>query len=388
MAEPIVHGTRTVPFNTLAAGVQRIRGEIDAALDRVLQSGWFLAGPETTRFEAAFAAYHQEGGAERQCVGVGTGTDALWIGLKALGVEPGDEVLVVANAGVPPVAAVVATGARPVFCDVDAETHTLDPAEIGRAVTPRTRALLVVHLYGRVAAMDRIMAEARKHGLKVLEDCAQAHGARYQGRLAGTFGEAAAFSFFPTKNLGALGDGGAILTTDAAVAARARRLRQYGWERKYISEEHSTVTRLDEVQAAVLSVKLRYLDDWNQERAEHARRYRSLLADVSQVAAPGEVDEGDRHVYHLFVVRVGGGQRDALRAAMSEQGVGVDVHYPLPAHLQKPYVQFGAGEGSLPHTEQSAREVLSLPMYPELPQADLAYVVERVRAFAERTGKG
>jgi dTDP-4-amino-4,6-dideoxygalactose transaminase len=367
---------RRVPFNALAPGVQAIRPELDAAIARVLDSGWFLLGPELSAFEQAFAQYH---GPACQAVGVGSGTDALRIGLSALGVEPGDDVLVVANAGVPPVAAVVAAGARPVFCDVDPTTHTLDPAEIARRVTPRSRAVLVVHLFGQPAAMDAIVAEAGRFGLRVLEDCAQAHGARLGGRLVGTFGDAAAFSFYPTKNLGALGDAGAVLTADPGVAEQARLLRMYGWRQKYLSERHSTVSRLDELQAACLAVKLRHLDAWNATRRHLAGLYRAALAELApRVALPPEGG-----VFHLFVVRTASvADREALRTYLAEHGVGTDVHYPWPVHLQPPYAPFGLGPGSLPATEQLAQEVLSLPLYPELPGADLAYVADQVRAWA------
>ena len=368
---------RRIPFNALAPGVQAIRPELDGAIARVLDSGWFLLGPELSGFEQEFAAYH--GGGALQAVGVGSGTDALRIGLSALGVQSGDDVLVVANAGVPPVAAVVAAGARPVFCDVDPSTHTLDPAEIGRRVTPRSRALLVVHLFGQPAPMDAIVAAARRFGLRVLEDCAQAHGARHQGRLVGTWGDAAAFSFYPTKNLGALGDAGAVLTADPAVAEQARLLRMYGWRHKYLSERHSTVSRLDELQAACLAVKLRHLDAWNATRRHLAGLYRSRLADLApRVALPPE--DG---VFHLFVVRTRNlADRDGLRGYLAEQGIGTDVHYPWPAHLQPPYAEFGLGPGSLPATEHLAQQVLSLPLYPELPEADLAYVADQVHAWA------
>lgn len=367
---------RRVPINSLAAGVQAIRPEVDAAIARVLDRGFFLLGPETDAFEHAFAAYH--GMADSPAVGVGTGTDALWIGLKALGVEPGDEVLVTANAGVPPVAAVVAAGARPVYCDVDPETQVLDPAEIARRVTPRTKAVLVVHLYGRAAPMDAILPLARARGLKVLEDCAQAHGARRQGRLVGTWGDAAAFSFFPTKNLGAFGDAGTLLTADPAVAERARLLRLYGWREKYLSEEHSTVTRLDEIQAAILGVRLRHLDQANARRQAIAQRYAAAFAGIDGLRIPAPAETGGQHVYHLYVVRVRSARRDALRARLTASGVGTDVHYPHPVHLQAPY---RTGESALPVTEAEAREVLSLPMYPELSDADADYVADQVRAF-------
>ncbi len=361
--------SRQVPFNVLSPGVQAIRAELDAAVKRVLDRGYFLMGPELLAFEDQFAAYHGQG---MQSVGVASGTDALRIGLLALGVEPGDEVLIVANAGVPPVAALVATGARPVFCDVDPATHALDPLEIDRLVTPRTRAVVVVHLYGHAAPMDAIMAHARAHALKVLEDCAQAHGARSAGRVVGTFGDAAAFSFYPTKNLGALGDAGAVLTADPHVADQARLLRMYGWRQRYVSEVHSTVSRLDEIQAALLAAKLAHLDDWNVARLHLAERYRSQLRGV--VRLPPE--EG---VFHLFVVRTP--QRDALKAYLAERGIGTDVHYPKPVHLQAPYAQYGDGPGSLPATEQLAVEILSLPIYPELSPDDVDYVCQTLRTY-------
>jgi dTDP-3-amino-3,4,6-trideoxy-alpha-D-glucose transaminase len=360
---------RKVPFNVLAPGVRTVRSELDAALARVLDRGWFLMGPELEAFETQFAAYH---GGGRYAVGVGSGTDALRIGLQALGVQAGDEVLTVANAGVPPIAAVVASRARPVFCDVDLGTHALDPAEIDGRVTSRTKVLLVVHLYGHPAPMGAILDRARAHHLKVLEDCAQAHGARLDGQQVGTFGDAAAFSFYPTKNLGALGDAGALLTADPAVAEQARLLRMYGWRQRYVSELHSTVSRLDELQAALLTTKLRHLDDWNAARRALAARYRRNLSGLVDLPP-------DNGVFHLFVVRAR--RRDALRAHLADAGVGADVHYPLPAHLQAPYASFAAGGGSLPRTERLAQEVLSLPMYPELAVDDVDYVCQVVRAY-------
>jgi dTDP-4-amino-4,6-dideoxygalactose transaminase len=359
---------RRVPFNTLGPGVAAIRPELDSAIQRVLDRGWFLMGPELEAFERAFADYHQSG---LQTVGVGSGTDALRIGLEALGVGPGDDVLTVANAGVPPVAALVATGARPVFCDVDPGTHTLDPDEIDRRLTPRTRAILVVHLYGHAADMERIMERARVHGLRVLEDCAQAHGARYMDRPVGTLADAAAFSFYPTKNLGALGDAGALLTADTAIAERARLLRMYGWRQRYVSEVQSTVSRLDELQAALLTTKLHHLDEWNAQRIRLAAHYRASLEGVVELPPEGGV-------FHLFVIR--SERRDALRAYLADKGVATDVHYPLPAHLQAPYAAYGAGAGSLLHTERLAREVLSLPIYPELSDDDVDYVAQVLRA--------
>ena len=360
---------RQVPFNVLSPGVQAIRAELDAAIARVLDRGWFLMGPELEGFERDFAAYH---GPDQVAVGVGSGTDALRIGLGALGVAPGDDVLVTANAGVPPVAAILAAGCRPVFCDVDPSRHTLDPDDVDRRLTPNARALLAVHLYGQPAAMQPIVERAHGRGLKVLEDCAQAHGARYRGGLVGTLGDAAAFSFYPTKNLGALGDAGALLTSDAQVAERARLLRMYGWRTRYVSEVHGTVSRMDEVQAAALRIKLGHLDEWNARRRQIAERYRSKLENVVDVPPLDGV-------FHLFVIR--SRARDELKRHLAEHGVGTDVHYPLPAHLQTPYAQYGDGPGSLPNTERLAREVLSLPIYPELSDDSVDYVCQVLRTY-------
>ncbi|HEY1294352.1 MAG TPA: DegT/DnrJ/EryC1/StrS family aminotransferase [Chloroflexota bacterium] len=356
-----------VPFNVLAPGVQSIRGELDTAIARVLDSGWFLMGPELQAFEREFADYYASG---QEAVGLGSGTDALRIGLLALGVGPGDEVLITANAGVPPVAAVVATGARPVFCDVDPATHTLDPNEVDRRVTSRARAIVVVHLYGHPADMGAIGERAQQHGLKVLEDCAQAHGARLDGRLVGTWGDAAAFSFYPTKNLGALGDAGALLSADPAVIERARLLRMYGWRQQYVSELHSTVSRMDDLQAAILRVKLHHLDEWNAVRVGLAERYLAQLPETVTPPPRGGV-------FHLFVIQ--STERDALKAHLAESGVSTGIHYPLAAHQQTPYAQFASGP--LPTTERLAREVLSLPLYPELSEASVEYVVKVLRAY-------
>lgn len=365
---------RAVPFNALAPGVQAMRSELDAAIARVLDRGWFVMGPEVPAFEQQFAAYH---GPDLEAVGVGSGTDALTIGLQALGVQPGDEVLVVANAGVPPVAAVVAAGARPVFCDVDPTTQTLEPGEIDRLATPRLRAVLVVHLFGQAASMTEIVERAHARGLKVLEDCAQAHGALHAGQVVGTLGDAAAFSFYPTKNLGALGDAGAILTPDPHVADQARLRRMYGWRKRYISDVHSTVSRLDELQAALLAAKLPHLDQWNAARRRLAQRYSAGLRGLVELpCADG--------VFHLFVVRTP--RRDALRGYLADRGIGTDVHYPCPTHLQAPYAAYGGGLGALPRTELLAQEILSLPMYPELTDDDVDYVVEQVRAFSASHG--
>lgn len=333
-----------------------------------------------------------------------SGTEAIWLALLAVGVQPGDEVLTAANAGVPPVAAIELAGARPVFADVDPATHALDPERVAAAVTPRTRALLPVHLYGHPADLAALLEIARRHDLRLVEDASQAHGAEYrpsgpggqrsgvgqsgQGwpagaswRRVGTFGDAAAFSLYPTKNLGALGDAGVVLTNDERVAERLRLLRQYGWRERYRSEIRGVNSRLDELQAAVLRVKLRHLEVLNAARRALAARYRAGLAGLDGLELPGEAPWA-RHVYHLYVVQTD--RRDALRAYLRERGVGSGVHYPLPAHLQPAYRDLGYCPGSLPATERLAERVLSLPLYPGLDPAQVDLVADHVRAFLTR----
>lgn len=362
-----------IPLFTLERQIAALRPEIDAAIARVLDSGWFILGEEVAAFEAEFAA---SCGAAH-AVGVASGTDALHLALRAAGVEPGDEIITTANAGVPGVAAIELAGARPMFVDVDPTTHNMSPAQLEGAVTARTRAILVVHLYGQPSDMDPILAVARSHDLVVIEDAAQAHGAEYGRRAVGTLGRLGCFSFYPTKNLGAFGDGGAVVTDDADLADRLRRLRQYGWETQYHATLRGINSRLDEVQAAILRVKLPHLPGWVARRREIAARYTEALAD-SAVIPPAEAP-GRRHAYHLFVVR--SGQRDLLQAFLRERGIRTGIHYPLPVHLQPAYRHLSYEPGSLPVTERQAGEVLSLPMFPELTDAEVETVVETIRAF-------
>jgi dTDP-4-amino-4,6-dideoxygalactose transaminase len=363
----------TVPFHDLRPQHEGLADDLRAAVHRVLGRGWFVLGPEVEAFEAAFAAYH---GAPH-AVGVANGTDAVELALRAAGVGPGDEVITVAHTAVATVCAVERAGATPVLVDIDPHTFTLDVAAARAAVTPRTRAVVPVHLYGHPADLAGLTELARWAGLLLVEDCAQAHGARYRGRPVGTYGDLAAFSFYPTKNLGACGDGGAVLTRDAALAERLRRLRHYGQTDRYHHAERGVNSRLDEVQAAVLGVKLAALDRHNDARRALADRYRCGLAGVQ---VPGEYPDGDavRHVYHLYVVRHP--RRDALRARLAERGVGTLVHYPVPVHRQPAYADLGYRPGSLPHTERAAREVVSLPLYPGLTAARQDQVIEAVRA--------
>jgi dTDP-3-amino-3,4,6-trideoxy-alpha-D-glucose transaminase len=360
-----------IPFNDLRPLVQRYRPTFDAALARVLDRGWFILGPEVEAFESEFAAYHGPG---QQAVAVGHGTDAIELALRAAGIGPGDEVITTPLTAVPTVCAIEGAGARPVFADIDPRTCNIDAAAVRAAITPRTRAVVPVHLYGRPADMPAILEVARSASLLVIEDCAQAHGARIGGRLVGTFGDAAAFSFYPTKNLGAFGDAGAVLTADAVLAERVRRLRNYGQADRYQHVERGVNSRLDDIQAALLRVLLARLDEHNDERRRLAARYRRQLRGVGLPAD----EPGLHHVYHLFVVRHP--DRDALQRRLRECGVGSMSHYPRPVHLQPAYADLGYPEGSLPAAERAAREVLSLPLYVGLADAQVDHVCGAVAA--------
>jgi len=349
------------------------RAEIDAAITRVLLSGRYILGEEVTAFESEFAAYV---GAE--CgVGVGSGTEALHLALRACGVNAGDEVITVSHTAVATVSAIELCGATPVLVDIDPESFTMDPECLEPRLSARTKAVVVVHLYGQAAELEVIIGFARRHNLRVVEDCAQAHGARYRDRPVGSWGDVGCFSFYPTKNLGALGDGGMLVTSDRELAARARRLREYGWGERYVSELPGWNSRLDAIQAAVLRAKLSHLESDNAARRDRARTYEGGLRDLSLVA-PREAP-GRAHVYHLYVVR--SPQRDALKAHLEGAGVAALIHYPVPVHLQPAYRGRLPGANDLDETERAAREVLSLPMYPELTEQEQGVVITAVRAF-------
>ena len=348
------------------------RAEIDAAIAHVLDAGRYILGEETRAFEREFAEYLGVGHA----IGVGSGTEALHLALRACGVGPGDEVITVSHTAVATVAAIELAGAEPRLVDIDPQTCTLDPRQLERAITSRTRAVVPVHLYGAPADLDPIFDIAYRHGLKVIEDCAQAHGATYRGRRVGAWGDVAAFSFYPTKNLGAIGDGGLVATGDARLAERARLLREYGWSERYVSAIAGWNSRLDELQAAILRVKLRFLDADNARRLELAAIYDELLPPgVRKPAAP----DGGEHVYHLYVIRHP--RRDRLAAHLRDKDIGTGIHYPVPIHLQPAYRGRLGDAGSLPETERAAREILSLPMYPELADDQARQVAEAIRAF-------
>ena len=359
-----------VPQANPGAGYRAHKAEIDAAISRALDSGWYILGQEGRAFETEFAAWLGAG----TVVGCGNGTDAIALALRGLGVGAGSTVVTVSHTAVATVAAIESTGATPLLIDVEPDHYTMDPAELAQVLAdppaglPPIRAVVPVHLYGQVADVEVIGTLCRRHGALLIEDCAQAHGAKRNGRLAGTFGDAATFSFYPTKNLGALGDGGAVVARDPAVAARLAALRQYGWTRHYISDEIGMNSRLDELQAAILRVKLTHLDAANARRRDIASAYNAVLG----ARAPLQ-RRGSRHVYHLYVVRVA--DRDKVQARLREKGIGSGVHYPVPVHLQPAYHgRLALGPSRCAETERAAAEVLSLPLYPELTDEQVALV--------------
>jgi dTDP-3-amino-3,4,6-trideoxy-alpha-D-glucose transaminase len=360
-----------VPFLALGRRVAAMRPELDATLAAVLDGGRFVGGEPVEAFEQAFAAYC----GAAYAVGVASGTDAVELALRAAGVGAGDEVIAPANTCVPTIAGIEATGATPVLVDADPASFALDPAALPAALSARTRAIVPVHLYGQTAEMEPIVSFAREHGLRVVEDAAQAHGAEYRGRRAGTLGDAAAFSFYPTKNLGALGDAGAVVTDDPELAERARLLRQYGEPRPYESVLAGGNSRLDTLQAAVLGLALGRLEAWIERRRALADRYRAALAGLDDVVLPEELP-GRRHVFHLFVVRTPG--RDRLRERLAERGVETLVHYPRPVHLQPAYARLA--RAGLETSERLCAEVVSLPLYPELSDEEAELVAGAVRA--------
>lgn len=373
MTPPAPSSTAAVPFLDLDALHAIIRPELDAAWQRVMRGGQFIMGDELAAFEAEFARYCEA----QHCIGVGNGLDALTLILRALGIGPGDEVIVPSKTFVATWLAVSEAGAVPVPVEPEAGGFTIDPNAVEARITPRTRAIMPVHLYGHPADMTALADIARRHALALIEDAAQAHGARHRGRRAGSFGTAAGFSFYPGKNLGALGDGGAVVTSDPALAERVRRLRNYGSSRKYVHEEQGVNSRLDELQAALLRVKLRHLDNWNAARRAAVARYREALAGAD-VVLPVEAPHAES-VWHLFVIR--SRARDALQSHLAARGVSSVIHYPVPPHLQGAYRDAGWGQGALPLAERLAAEVLSLPMGPTLTPAQIEAVATAVRSF-------
>lgn len=363
-----------IPFVDLKAQYLSIKSEVDAAIQGVLESCQFTLGSEVAAFEEEFAAYC----GAKHGIGVNTGTSALHLALLAADIGPGDEVITVPFTFVATVAAIHYTGATPVFVDVDPDTLTMDPAALEKAITPRTRAILPVHLHGQTAEMDAIVAIARRFGLLVVEDACQAHGAEYRGRRAGSLGDLACFSFYPGKNLGAYGEGGMVVTGDAALARKIRMLRDWGAEKRYHHVLKGYNYRLEGIQGAVLRVKLRHLEAWTEARRAAAARYDALLAG-SGVPTPVALPH-NRHVYHIYAIRTR--ERAAWQDALTAQGIQTGIHYPIPVHLLPAYADLGYEAGDFPHAERAADEVLSLPIFPELGAQQCETVARAVRALA------
>ena len=362
-----------IKFGDLQREYQEIKGELDAAALRVLGSGWFILGKELDGFEQAFAAYL----GVSHVIGCASGTEAIALALMACDVGPGDEVITVAHTAVPTISAISMTGARPVFVDIEPDGCLMDVSLMESAITPRTAAILPVHLYGQCVDMYRLSALASRHGIPVVEDCAQAGGATYRGRKAGSLGQVAAFSFYPSKNLGCYGDGGAVATDDPTLADKLKMLRNYGQRQRYHHEIIGINSRLDEIQAAILVAKLPHLDAWNRRRRDIAASYTAALAGLP-VRAPVESPENE-HVYHLYVIQAA--ERDRLQASLAERGIQTLIHYPVPAHLQPAYASLGYTASGLPVTERAADAILSLPIYPQLTDAEVAAVVAAIREF-------
>ncbi len=373
-------GTITIPQANPGAGYRALKGEIDAAVARALDSGWYILGGEGRAFEDEFSAWLGAG----KTVGCGNGTDAIALTLRGLGIGPGCAVATVSHTAVATVAAIEMVGATPLLIDIDPVHYTLDPAALADALAhppaglPPVRAVIVVHLYGQPGDILAIRDLCRQHGLALIEDCAQAHGARQDGQRVGTFGDAATFSFYPTKNMGALGDGGAVVMHDSAQAGEVAALRQYGWHKHYISDSAGVNSRLDELQAAILRVKLKHIDAQNARRQAIAAAYDAAL-EGSALVRPARRPGAD-HVFHLYVVR--SAERDALQARLREEGIGSGIHYPAPVHLQPAYDgRVAMGPTGLAQTERASREVLSLPLYPELTDEQVARVCEVLRGL-------
>jgi dTDP-4-amino-4,6-dideoxygalactose transaminase len=363
-----------IPLVDIQAQYRTIQPAIEAAALRVLSSGRYVLGPDVAEFEQSFAAYCNV----RHAIAVNSGTSALHLSLLGAKVGPGDEVITTPFTFVATAAAICATGARPVFVDIDPATYNLDPAKLADAITPRTKAIMPVHLYGLMADMDQIMAIAQQANLAVLEDACQAHGALYKGRRAGSIGLSGSFSFYPGKNLGAAGEGGMVVTDDDGQAQYLRCLRDWGQEGRYNHVHQGFNYRMDTLQAAILNVKLRHLEHWTEMRRAHARRLTCQLKGGA-VGTPTE-PEGHRHVYHVYAVRAA--DRDLLRAAIATRGVDTGLHYPCPVHLQKAYANLGYAAGDFPEAERAAMEVLSLPIYPELTDSQVDHVASAVRSDA------
>jgi dTDP-4-amino-4,6-dideoxygalactose transaminase len=362
-----------VPFLDLKAQYNTIRGEINTAIQEVLESSAFAGGPFVAKFEEQFAAFC----GAKYAVGVGNGTDALWLVMLAKGIGPGDEVITVPNTFIATAEAISICGAKPVFVDVDSRTYTMDPARLKQAITSRTKAIIPVHLFGQTADMDPLLEIARQHGLLVIEDACQAHGAQYKGRMAGSMGVAGCFSFYPGKNLGAYGEAGAIVTNDADLAGKIKILREHGQPKKYIHSVIGWNARMDGIQGAILSVKLKYLSAANDARRSNAQLYSKLLAKERLVVLPVEASYA-KHVYHLFVIQTK--RRDEFIQLMAARDIACGIHYPVPLHLQEAYASLKLARGAFPVAEGSVQQFVSLPMFPELAHEQITYVCTELKA--------
>ena len=348
------------------------KSEIDAAISRVLDSGWYILGKEVKAFEEEFANYI----GVAHGIGVGSGTEAIHLALASCGIGQGDEVITVSHTAVTTVAAIELAGAKPVLVDIDSDFYTIDPEKIESAITPHTKAIIPVHIYGHPADMDPIVEIAGKYNLKIIEDCAQAHGAKYKGKRVGSIGDIGCFSFYPTKNLGALGDGGMVVTNNEKLAEKAKLLREYGWAERYVSHIAGWNTRLDEIQAAILRVKLKHLDEDNSKRICLAETYNAKLRNTDLILPKKR--ENSTHVYHLYVIR--SKERDKLLSFLKGKGINASIHYPVPVHLQPAYRGL-CNYNRLPETEQIAKEIISLPIYPELGESDVQTIIRAIMDF-------
>ncbi|MBP7460043.1 MAG: DegT/DnrJ/EryC1/StrS family aminotransferase [Candidatus Delongbacteria bacterium] len=380
-----------VPFLDLKTQYLSIKEEIQVGINEVLDNTAYICGKKVKAFEEAFSQAHQA----QYCLGLSSGTDALHLAYWCMGIGIGsqvelgrlkeemDEVIIPVNTYIATSESLTIAGGRPVFVDHDEESFNIDPAKIEEKITPKTRAIVAVHLYGQPADMDAISAIARRHNLEVIEDCSQAHLARYKGKLIGTFGRVGTFSFYPGKNLGAYGEGGAVLTNDHGLYEKMLSFRQHGAVVKYVHNLEGHNYRMEEIQGAVLGVKIRYLEKWTDQRRQVAARYRELFQSVDEVKTPKELP-GNKHVYHLFVIRVP--QRQALADFLKDKGIDTGLHYPMPLHVQEAYRYMGLREGDFPVAEKCCREILSIPMYPDLTEEQIQYVVDSVKQFYTRKG--
>jgi dTDP-4-amino-4,6-dideoxygalactose transaminase len=365
-----------VPFLDLKAQYESIKDEVAVAIQQVLDKTAFAGGPSVAQFEKEFAAFCKT----RYCIGVGSGTEALWLALLGLGVGQGDEVITVPDTFIATAEAISYTGAKPVFIDVEEKTYNMDPDLLEAAITPRTKAIIPVHLFGQMSDMDSILEIARKYKLFVIEDAAQAHGAEYKGRIAGSIGDAGCFSFYPGKNLGAYGEAGAVVTSNPDLDQKIRMLRDHGQAKKYYHAVIGWNARMDGFQGAILSVKLKQLPIWNEARRRNATLYNKMLGKTDGIVIPWESPH-NKHVYHIYAIRVQ--DRDALIKALADLDIHCGIHYPIPLHLQDAYKALGLGKGCFPVAEKVASEFVSLPMFPELGQDQIEFVVRELGSFLD-----